>query len=143
MLELKALIPEHFSMTVFRPVPCLIVINCCRRRRGCGTRWRRCPRASSSPSTEPSLPHPSSSLPNPRSVRIMDPTILFFSDPDVPTSVADPCHFGTDPDQRIRASYQGCGSGLDPDPIGSVDPDSESGSGSRRAKMAHKSRKNL
>jgi hypothetical protein len=29
----------------------------------------------------------------------------------------------------------------DPDSIGSVDPDSESGSGSRRAKMTHKSRK--
>jgi hypothetical protein len=28
----------------------------------------------------------------------------------------------------------------DPDSIGSVDPDSESGSGSRRAKMTHKSR---
>jgi hypothetical protein len=42
-------------------------------------------------------------------------------------------------------SYQGCGSGsgLDPDSIGSVDPDpySESGSGSMRAKMTHKSRK--
>jgi hypothetical protein len=42
---------------------------------------------------------------------------------------------------------QGCGSGsqLDPDSIGSVDPDpySESGSGSRRAKATHKSRKNL
>jgi hypothetical protein len=37
---------------------------------------------------------------------------------------------------------QGCGSGLDPDSIRSVDPDpnSESGSGSRRAKMTHKSR---
>jgi hypothetical protein len=37
---------------------------------------------------------------------------------------------------------QGCGSGLDPDSIGSVDPDpdSETGSGSRRAKMTHKSR---
>jgi hypothetical protein len=34
---------------------------------------------------------------------------------------------------------------LDPDSIGSVDPDpySESGSGSRRAKMTHKSRKEL
>jgi hypothetical protein len=31
----------------------------------------------------------------------------------------------------------------DPDSIGSVDPDSESGSGSRRAKMTHKSRKKL
>ena len=30
-----------------------------------------------------------------------------------------------------------------PDSIGSVDPDSESGSGSRRAKMTHKSRKKL
>ncbi len=29
----------------------------------------------------------------------------------------------------------------DPDSIGSVDPDSESGSGCRRAKMTHKSRK--
>jgi hypothetical protein len=37
--------------------------------------------------------------------------------------------------------FQGCGSGLDPDSIGSVDPDSESGSGSRRAKMTHKRRK--
>ena len=46
--------------------------------------------------------------------------------------------------------YQGCGSGsgtgsgsvLDPYSIGSVDPDpySESGSGSRRATMTHKSR---
>jgi hypothetical protein len=37
------------------------------------------------------------------------------------------------------------GSVLDPDSIRSVDPDpdSESGSGSRRAKMTHKSRKNL
>jgi hypothetical protein len=37
---------------------------------------------------------------------------------------------------------QGCGSGsgLDPDSIVSVDPDSEPGSGSRRAKMTHKSR---
>jgi hypothetical protein len=30
---------------------------------------------------------------------------------------------------------------MDPDSIGSVDPDSESGSGSRRAKMTHKIRK--
>jgi hypothetical protein len=30
------------------------------------------------------------------------------------------------------------GSGLDPDSIRSVDPDSESGSGSRRTKMTHK-----
>jgi hypothetical protein len=36
---------------------------------------------------------------------------------------------------------QGCGSGLDPDSIGSVDPDPEAESG--RAKMTHKSRKNL
>ncbi len=36
---------------------------------------------------------------------------------------------------------QDCGSGLDLDTIGSVDPDS--GSGSRRAKMTHKSRKKL
>jgi hypothetical protein len=38
---------------------------------------------------------------------------------------------------------QGCGSesGLDPDSIGSVDPDPDSGSGSMRAKMTHKSRK--
>ncbi len=44
-------------------------------------------------------------------------------------------------------SVQGFGSGsvLDPDSIRSVDPDpySESGSGSRRAKMTHKSRKKL
>jgi hypothetical protein len=32
------------------------------------------------------------------------------------------------------------GSGLDPDSIGSAEPDSESGSGSRRPKMTHKSR---
>ncbi len=31
----------------------------------------------------------------------------------------------------------------DPDSIGSVDPDSDSGSGSRRAKMTHKSRKKI
>ncbi len=39
----------------------------------------------------------------------------------------------------------GSGSVLDPYSIGSVDPDpySESGSGSRRAKMTHKSRKKL
>jgi hypothetical protein len=49
---------------------------------------------------------------------------------------------------RITATYiafnQGCGSGsvLDPYSIGSVDPDpySQYGSGSRRAKMTHKSR---
>jgi hypothetical protein len=35
----------------------------------------------------------------------------------------------------------GSGSGLDPYSIGPVDPDPESGSGSRRAKMTHKSRK--
>jgi len=43
--------------------------------------------------------------------------------------------------------FQGCrsGSGLDLDSVGSVDPDSENGSrsGSRRAKMTHKSRKKL
>jgi hypothetical protein len=49
---------------------------------------------------------------------------------------------------RISAStWQGFGSGLDPDSIRSVDPDpdpfSESGSGSRRAKMIHKSRKKI
>ncbi len=40
-------------------------------------------------------------------------------------------------------NFQGSGSGLDPYSIGPVDPDpySESGSGSRRAKMTHKSRK--
>jgi hypothetical protein len=32
---------------------------------------------------------------------------------------------------------------LDPDSIRSVDPDPESGSGSRRAKMTHKSRKKV
>jgi hypothetical protein len=31
----------------------------------------------------------------------------------------------------------------DPDSIGSVDPDSESGSGSRSAKMTHKNRKKI
>jgi hypothetical protein len=44
---------------------------------------------------------------------------------------------------KLYILLQGCGSGsrLDPDSVGSVDPDSESVSGSRRAKMAHKSRK--
>jgi hypothetical protein len=41
----------------------------------------------------------------------------------------------------ILSENQGCGSGLDPDSIGSLDPDSESGSGSRRAKMTHKNSK--
>ncbi len=51
--------------------------------------------------------------------------------------------------KTLTTGQQGCGSGpgsqLDPDSIGSVDPDpySESGSGSSREKMAHKSRKNL
>jgi hypothetical protein len=49
--------------------------------------------------------------------------------------------------KKVASKMQGCvsGSELDPDSIGSVDPDpySESGSGSRRAKMTHKSRKNL
>jgi hypothetical protein len=42
-----------------------------------------------------------------------------------------------------RTHEQGCGSGsgLDPDSFRSVDPDSESGSRSRRSKMTHKSRK--
>jgi hypothetical protein len=45
--------------------------------------------------------------------------------------------------QKLMLSNQGfgSGSGLDPDSIGPVDPESESGSGSRRAKMTHKSRK--
>jgi hypothetical protein len=43
----------------------------------------------------------------------------------------------------LHSAQQGCGSGLDPDSIGSVDPDPESGSRSRRAKMTHKSRKKL
>jgi hypothetical protein len=42
---------------------------------------------------------------------------------------------GLDPDS-IRV-----GSGFDPDLIGPVDPDPDSESGSRRAKMTHKSRK--
>ncbi len=41
---------------------------------------------------------------------------------------------------RSGSYNQGCGSGLDPDSIGSVDPDPESGPGSR-TKMTHKSRK--
>jgi hypothetical protein len=45
--------------------------------------------------------------------------------------------------RQVHTYKQGCGSGseLDLDSIGSVDPDpySESGSGSRRAKMTHKS----
>ncbi len=44
---------------------------------------------------------------------------------------------------RLKECNQGfgSGSGLDPYSIGPVDPDPESGSGSRRAKMTHKSRK--
>ncbi len=47
-------------------------------------------------------------------------------------------------DQQGFGSGSGSGSGLDPYSIGPVDPDpySESGSGSRRAKMTHKRRKN-
>ncbi len=51
--------------------------------------------------------------------------------------------------RKFRCRYKCCGSGsvsgLDPDSIGSVDPDpySESGSGSRRAKMIHKHRKKV
>jgi hypothetical protein len=41
---------------------------------------------------------------------------------------------------RVVDPDPGSGSVLDPYSIGSVDPDSESGSGSRRAKMTHKSR---
>jgi hypothetical protein len=41
------------------------------------------------------------------------------------------------------SSLQGSGSGLDPDSIGSVDPDPDSESGSRRAKITHKSRKKI
>ncbi len=67
----------------------------------------------------------------------------------------DPHHSGKlelDPDrhqnekQDPHPHHQGCESGsvsgsrLDPDSIGSVDPDSETGSGSRRAKITHKSR---
>jgi hypothetical protein len=37
----------------------------------------------------------------------------------------------------------GTGSDLDPDLIGSVDPESGSGSGSRREKITHKRRKKL
>jgi hypothetical protein len=46
---------------------------------------------------------------------------------------------------NYHSANQGCGSGsqLDPDSIGSMDPGAESGSGSRRAKMTHKSRKKL
>jgi hypothetical protein len=44
------------------------------------------------------------------------------------------CHDSVD-------KYQCFGSGLDPDSITSVDPLSESGSGSRRAKMTHKNGK--
>jgi hypothetical protein len=44
---------------------------------------------------------------------------------------------------NCNSYLQGCGSGLDPDSIGSVDsdPDSGSGSGSKRAKITQKSRK--
>jgi hypothetical protein len=46
---------------------------------------------------------------------------------------------------NIRCSEQCCGSGsgLDPDLMGSPDPDCESGSGSLREKMTHKNRKKL
>jgi hypothetical protein len=44
---------------------------------------------------------------------------------------------------RVADPDQGCGSGsrLDPDSTGSVDPDPDPESGSRRAKMTHKSSK--
>jgi hypothetical protein len=44
------------------------------------------------------------------------------------------------PELKLTDALQGFGSGLDPDSIRSVDPDpySESGFGSRRAKMTHK-----
>jgi hypothetical protein len=82
----EAVSPAHLhQQSCHCLTPALIVINCCRRRRGCGTRWRRCPRASLSPSTEPSLPHPSLSLPNPRLVRIVNVDLYHlvksFSDP--------------------------------------------------------------
>jgi hypothetical protein len=44
---------------------------------------------------------------------------------------------------KLVISYQCFGSGLDPDSIRLVDPDSQSGSGSWRAKMTHKNRKKL
>ena len=49
--------------------------------------------------------------------------------------------------KKVASKMQGCvsGSELDPDSIGSVDPDPapDSESGSRRPKMTHKSRKNI
>jgi hypothetical protein len=61
-------------------------------------------------------------------------------DPDLALDPAlDP-----DPDPSIIQGFgSGPGPGLDPYSIGPVDPDpySESGSGSRRAKMTHKRRK--
>ncbi len=42
--------------------------------------------------------------------------------------------------QGILKNGCGSGSGLDPDSVGSVDPDPDSESGSRRVKMTHKSR---
>jgi hypothetical protein len=68
----------------------------------------------------------------PMIIRIMGPMMTNF----------DPDDHG---DQQGFGSKSGSRSGLDPDSIRSVDPDpySESGSGSRRAKMTHKSRKNV
>jgi hypothetical protein len=66
--------------------------------------------------------------------------------------VTDPAGYGScldifvDIDKTILSNrYKSLNPGADPDPdsIGSVDPDSESGSGSRRAKMTHKSRKKI
>jgi hypothetical protein len=65
-------------------------------------------------------------LPGPDSV-FRCPVRLFL-DPSCPL-----CSRVVDPDP-------GSGSGLDPYSIGSVDPDPDSESGSRRAKMTHKSR---
>jgi hypothetical protein len=57
-------------------------------------------------------------------------------------AVAAATHTQTNHRYLVNTLNQGwrSGSGLDPDSIGSVDPDSESGSGSKRAKMTHKSR---
>ncbi len=86
-----------------------------------------------------------------RKISIADPGCLSRV-PDPNFSIPDPeSRVKKIPDPAIKAKNLsifnqgfGSGSGLDPYSIGPVDPDpySESGSGSRRAKMTHNSRKN-
>jgi hypothetical protein len=64
---------------------------------------------------------------------------LFVPDPDFFPRILD---LGIKK-HRIPDPNTGCGSGSDPDSMGSLNPDSQSGSESRRAKVAHKNREKL